>query len=659
MTDAPADRTASGLPNALAALITLMFLVVLIRTAWISDDAAITLRTVLNVTHGFGLTFNIQERVATFTHPLWLGLLTVAYLFAGNAYAGTLALSIVTSIAAFWLAVSRAASAAQALVAAIALLLSRAFVDFSTSGLENPLACLLLALFVGLFLTPHLSATRWLTGLWALASLLYLTRPDAVLFVLPLLVVACWQVRVLGVVTRSFLIGILPAAAWTIFALIYYGFPFPNTAYAKIATGIAPSELRTQGILYLVDSLDRDPLTLTVVAFAGVLSVVQRRLDAGALVAGVMLYVAYVVSVGGDFMAGRFLSVPLFAAVLVIGRLARGPRALWIPAAIALAVVGSMSRPAPLWSNSTFGDQRPGPNGIVDERAFYFSDRSLVRARRATFRSPDWPSARRNPPPMRVLNTCGLMGASGVEFGPYAYLLDECALADPLLARLPAIYNPTWRPGHYTRMIPAGYKETLEGSTNVIADPALREYYERLRVITRSDDLFSRERLRTIVAMNTGGFDGLINWFYYRHNGSVATLNELTTIRDAGTASDAEGNRILEAPLAIACPDRARRRYMDITLDSDDSYQLRFLKKGATVGLLDLGPIPEYRRKPGLNAYTLDVPPRASEDGFDTLIVMPVKGQGPYALGHLLLEGFPQTDPFLYRRIAIRDGVAR
>ena len=87
----------------------------------------------------------------------------------------------------------------------------------------------------------------------------------------------------------------------------------------------------------------------------------------------------------------------------------------------------------------------------------------------------------------------------------------------------------------------------------------------------------------------------------------------------AGAAS------VLTAPLAIACPDRPRRRYMDITLDSDDSYQLRFLKDGATVGLLDLGPIPEYRRKPGLNAYTLDVPPQASERGFDTIIVMPVK----------------------------------
>jgi arabinofuranosyltransferase len=60
----------------LAVLVTLVFAFLLLRSSWISDDAAISLRTVLNVTHGFGLTFNIAERVQTFTHPLWLLLLT-------------------------------------------------------------------------------------------------------------------------------------------------------------------------------------------------------------------------------------------------------------------------------------------------------------------------------------------------------------------------------------------------------------------------------------------------------------------------------------------------------------------------------------------------------------------------------------------------------
>ena len=48
--------------DVLAVVLTVGFLE-LIRTAWISDDAAITLRCVLNLLHGYGATFNIDERV--------------------------------------------------------------------------------------------------------------------------------------------------------------------------------------------------------------------------------------------------------------------------------------------------------------------------------------------------------------------------------------------------------------------------------------------------------------------------------------------------------------------------------------------------------------------------------------------------------------------
>lgn len=143
--------TKPALPETVTALATLVFLAVLVRTAWLSDDALITLRTVLNVTHGFGLRFNIAERVQTFTHPLWLGLLTAAYYLTANVYFAAFLSSILLSVLAFWMAITRAASGWQAAVVVIVLFFSRAFVDFSTSGLENPLSYVLLALFVGIF----------------------------------------------------------------------------------------------------------------------------------------------------------------------------------------------------------------------------------------------------------------------------------------------------------------------------------------------------------------------------------------------------------------------------------------------------------------------------------------------------------------------------
>src|SRR5215471_15510017 len=106
--------TRTALPDAIASLLTLTFLAVLIRTAWLSDDALITLRTVLNVTHGFGLRFNIDERVQTFTHPLWLGVVTTAYYVTFNVYFAAFLSSVLLSVYAFWTAVTRAATAWQA-----------------------------------------------------------------------------------------------------------------------------------------------------------------------------------------------------------------------------------------------------------------------------------------------------------------------------------------------------------------------------------------------------------------------------------------------------------------------------------------------------------------------------------------------------------------
>ena len=641
----------------MSAIATVVFAVILFRTAWISDDAAITLRTVLNVTHGFGLTFNIAERVQTYTHPLWMGLLTIGYLLTGNVYVATFAIGMILSAVAFWLALTRAVSAFQAISAAVVLLFSSAFIDFSTSGLENPLANLLVAVFVGVFLNRTMANIRRLTVLWTLASFLYLTRPDAALLVVPLLVVATWRGGNVRAALQSIVVGSLPALAWTVFALVYYGFPFPNTAYAKLATGIDPGELRAQGVLYLLDSLDRDPITLTAIAVAVVVAAFRRELAPRALAAGVVLYLWYVVSIGGDFMTGRFMALPAFASVLLMSRLVAASKPLWATAAGTLLIVGCTATHVPLWSNSRNVDAAPKPSGIVDERAVYFRDRSLALAKRGTFRDPDWPSSPWHGTRRNVVDTCGLMGAAGLDFGPYVHLLDECALADPLLARLPAVFNPDWRTGHYRRMIPDGYRESLETSSNQLRDPDLHRFYDRLRLITRSDRLFSRERLYAIVVMNLRGSSQNLNRQFYRHSGSIVPLGELSTIRQVGAPYDAPGNRVLVRPLAIDCPARAGRRYLDVTLDSDDRYVLTFLSGSQIVSTVELGPIPEHRRQPGLTDYTVDVPGRARSTPFDTIVVTAASGDTHNAIGHFLLEGNPATDWELYRRVAARDAL--
>jgi arabinofuranosyltransferase len=591
----------------------------------------------------------------------------VGYVVTGHIYVTTFGLSLVLSLSAFWSALHGSRSTMQAAFVAIALLFSNAFIDFSTSGLENPLACMLLVLFLKVFLNERMDRRQWLTWLWMITSCLYLTRPDAVLFVLPAVAVACWRVRrsldggragFFGLAI-PLIVGTLPATAWTMFALLYYGFPFPNTAYAKLGMDIDGNEVWAQGILYLVDSLDRDPVTLTVVVFAAILGLAERSALSRACATGLLIYFLYIVSIGGDFMSGRFLAVPLFVAVLIVGQLATAVRALWIPASAVLVLVGAAASHIPLWSDSRFGDTGPKPSNIVNERAVYFRDKSLVRAARGTFRDQPWPRARRTPGKMQVFETCGLMGTSGLELGPYAYLLDVCGLADPLLARLPAVFNPEWRTGHYRRMIPAGYRESVEGSTNLVQDPALHEYYDHLRLITRSRPLWSVARLRTIVAMNMHKYDGLINRTYYRHAGAVTAIEDVMSIRPAETPWNAAGNHVLTGPLAVTCTARRGRHYFDVSLDSDDRYRITFLNGRQPLGTVELGPIPEHRRRPGLTDYIVDIPPLADANGFDTVVVMPVSGDNHYALGHLLLEGYAATDGELHRRVSIRDGIIK
>jgi arabinofuranosyltransferase len=362
---------------------------------------------VLNVTHGFGLRFNAAERVQTFTHPLWMLLLTGGYLVLGNVYVTTFAASIVCSLIVFRSALTRAISPLQAVIAALVLIMSQAFVDFATSGLENPLLDVLLLAFVSVFLTTRFDRTRWLTLLCTLTSLIYLTRPDGVVLVIPLLALAAWQTRRLRSIALAALIGSAPAMAWTLFALVYYGFPFPNTAYAKLAMGIDHAELRAQGVLYLLDSLDRDPISLTTIPLAAAMAVAQRAAAPRALAAGILVYLVYVVSIGGDFMTGRFIAAPLFATVLLIARFLTARKAVWGTIAGVLAVVGTTAAHLTLWSNSRYGDAAPKPSGIVDERAVYFHERSLVLAKRGTFRDPDWPKAHAGTGRINVVNTCG------------------------------------------------------------------------------------------------------------------------------------------------------------------------------------------------------------------------------------------------------------
>ena len=56
-----------------------IFFIVVIRNAWISDDAYISFRAIENLVAGYGFNFNPFVRVQVFTHPLWALLISAIY----------------------------------------------------------------------------------------------------------------------------------------------------------------------------------------------------------------------------------------------------------------------------------------------------------------------------------------------------------------------------------------------------------------------------------------------------------------------------------------------------------------------------------------------------------------------------------------------------
>src|SRR6185436_4581003 len=95
------------------------------------------------------------------------------------------------------------------------------------------------------------------------------------------------------------------------------------------------------------------------------------------------------------------------------------------------------------------------------------------------------------------------IGLYGLNAGPDKHVIDDNALSDPLLARLPvspAVYFDFWA-GHYFRDMPEGYVDSVEHDKNVLTDPLLHEYYEKVRNVTRGS-VFRASRLRDIWSLN-------------------------------------------------------------------------------------------------------------------------------------------------------------
>lgn len=515
-----------------------------LRLAWIGDDALITLRHALNFTHGWGAGFNAAETVQGYTHPLWFLLWSGVGAATGEWVVTILAVGVVATAAAAVVVVFQAPTPGSAAVATAALAVSNAFMEYGASGLEQPLAYLTVGVAVSLAARRRPPTVLGAVGFGVAVAAVVLTRFDLALVVAGVVGVWGWRWRGcrrgwwrLGGFAAGF--GV-PVAAWTGWALATYGSVLPATLTAKTNVNIPAAELVGRGVGYLATSLRADVGTAAVLAGALVAVVVWGGAVQRAVAAGSAVYLGYVVWVGGDFMAGRFLAVPVYALTLA-AVLAYRDRSADLPDA---------RRMAPLWAAATlaalvaplavaqFGLQGAAPtaltdpqqprwgwrdaSGVADERGVYVGEYrygaseafsgdlstvplpTLAALRAAAAGYP----ARVDGGPARVdavevtNELCGGLGAGAVLDGPGVHWVDRCGLTDLFLAGQPFTPRPAdppaavaggvvvptlrWRAGHLPRDVPDGYLAAVaSGDPAKVDDPRLAaqlaELWARIR----------------------------------------------------------------------------------------------------------------------------------------------------------------------------------
>ena len=198
----------------------------------------------------------------------------------------------------------------------------------------------------------------------------------------------------------------------------------------------------------------------------------------------------------------------------------------------------------------------------------------------------------------------------GIILGPKAVLIDNFALFDPLLARLPATYTPYWRTGHFRRTIPIGYMESLQSGRNLIADPGVAPLYDALHTITQGP-LWDATRIAAIVRLNTGYYDHLIDTFHYQFPDAIHLYHsEISYL--APTASFPVGL----GGLVVHLETPSTQPVLAVTHRGDISWKVWFSKGSQRIAALT---IPKQSNNEALLTSTLSIPDAIRQSGYDTV----------------------------------------
>ena len=519
------NLTKNKLSNyALLTFILIVFTVIFINTAHVTEDAFITFRAVDNFLKGYGPVYNVGERVQVYTHPLWYFLITAAIGIFKNHYYTVIVLSYICLMITIWLILiklRREDNLMQIIAALLALLVSRAFMDYSSSGLENPLLHLLLVIYVCVLTLQKDNLKRFFyTSL--LYNLIFLTRPDAIVIITPIssyFLAITIKSHGLKQTLKYALFSVCPTLAWEMFSLIYYGSLVPNTALSKVNISYPRIELFDRGIAYLKFNLREDTVTLVTIICSFIFVWFNKNIYAKILMLGVVLQMLYICYVGADYMLGRFLTTSILVAMLSFILMEFNNivlKRVFINCSIFLTVfLVVLFFPLYYGANLSYSIDHDRKYtyrihwnlyGVSDEKVNYFQELGLIPVIKKHSGDPytyPWiiEAKEKNIANKNITILAVVAGMPAWYADEKPYFLEPHGLTNPYTSRLPAL--PKKRIGHYERVFPKGYLETLMTGKNVITDPMLAKLYDDVALQTQGS-LWRKERFFAIWRLNSG-----------------------------------------------------------------------------------------------------------------------------------------------------------
>lgn len=306
----------------------------LVLLAWsnrfVLDDAFISFGYARNLVEGKGLTWNLGEKVEGYTNFSWTLLMSapiaIGFDPVNSSYVLSILCFILSLIFTYKLCLLLLDSHKWSLITIALLGTNYSFNSYATSGLETQLqACLFTANFY-VFISCLRTQTwqpRQLLALSFLLAAAILTRPDSSLLPATLLPSAITFILKSVALRRQKLkkltLLLLPMTVmigvWLTWKIAYYGEIIPNTFYVRV---FSINALMAGSVFLYCFVTSYLLLPFAILGIIAIPELVAKK-NAGliAIVFYVLLWCAYVITAGGDFMEFRFL-IPIMPLIFIL-----------------------------------------------------------------------------------------------------------------------------------------------------------------------------------------------------------------------------------------------------------------------------------------------------------------------------------------------------